>query len=99
MEVVAREMDVPVEERSIDRSELYAADELFFCGTGVQIAAIVSVDRRPIGSGQIGPFVSRLRKLYFDVVRGRVPHYRAWCTPVYAEATATAQGERLAAAP
>lgn len=98
MELATRELQMPVVERPIDRSELYTADELFFCGTGVQVVAIVSVDRRAIGSGQIGPVVSRLRELYFNVVRGRVPQYRAWCTPVYPEGTRASQGEKLATA-
>lgn len=70
-------------ERSIDRSEIYLAEEAFFSGTGVQIAAITSVDHRAIGSGRMGEMVSDLRKLYFDVVRGRRSDYRRWCMPVY----------------
>jgi branched-chain amino acid aminotransferase len=77
---------IPVVERSIDRSEITLADEAFFCGTGVQIAAITRVDHRPVGSGRMGPVVSALRALYFDVVRGRVPEYRHWCHGVYAGA-------------
>lgn len=76
-------LGLPVEQRSIDRSELYVAEEIFFTGTGVQIAAIIEVDRRPIGTGAMGPIVGELRDLYFDVVHGRVPRYRHWCTPVY----------------
>jgi branched-chain amino acid aminotransferase len=79
-----------VQERTIDRSELYVADEIFFSGTGVQIAAITEVDRRPVGSGRMGPMVRELRELYFNIVRGHVPAYRHWCTPVYAEAHANA---------
>ena len=52
---------------------------------GVQVAAITHIEHRPIGTGAIGPVVSRLRELYFDVVRGKNPKYRHWCTPVYAE--------------
>jgi branched-chain amino acid aminotransferase len=77
------ELGVPVEERAIDRSEVYLAEEAFFCGTGVQMAAITSVDQRPIGTGKIGPVTAKLRRLYFDVVRGKVQKYRSWCTPVY----------------
>jgi branched-chain amino acid aminotransferase len=78
-------------ERRIDRSELYVAEEVFFTGTGVQIAAITEVDRRLVGgTGRMGPVVQRLRDLYFDVVRGRVPAYRSWCTPVYTEAQVSA---------
>lgn len=77
------ELGVPVEERAIDRSEVYLAEEAFFCGTGVQMAAITTVDRRPVGAGRIGPVTAKLRRLYFDVVRGKVQKYRDWCTPVY----------------
>ncbi len=83
-DLLRRELGLSVVERSIDRSEIYLADEAFFCGTGIQIAAITRVDHRPIGTGRMGPTVSALRKLYFDVVRGRVPAYRHWCAPVYA---------------
>ncbi|MCC6190849.1 MAG: branched-chain amino acid transaminase [Anaerolineales bacterium] len=81
--LVRDELGMPVVERSIDRSELYLADELWFSGTGVQIAAITRIDHRPIGSGKMGPLVSDLRELYFDIVRGRVAKYRHWNTPVY----------------
>jgi branched-chain amino acid aminotransferase len=77
---------VEVVERSIDRSEIYIADEALFVGTGVQIVAITRVDHRPVGNGRIGPIASALRKLYFDVVRGRRPEYRHWCAPVYGAA-------------
>jgi len=83
-DLLRRELGLSVVERSIDRSEIYLADEAFFCGTGVQIAAVTRVDHRPIGAGRMGPTVSALRKLYFDVVRGRVAAYRQWCSSVYA---------------
>ena len=83
LEFARRELGLPIVERSIDRSEIYLADEAFFCGTGIQLAAITRVDHRPIGTGQIGPVASDLRKVYFEVVRGKRPEYRAWCAPVY----------------
>lgn len=83
MELCRDVLGFEVVERSIDRSELYAADEAFFTGTGVQIAAITEVDRRPVGSGSMGPVVRAVRDLYFDVVHGKVERYRHWCTPVY----------------
>ena len=79
------EMGIQTVERPIDRSEAYVCDEAFFTGTGVQVAAITQIEHRPIGSGTIGPVVARLRELYFDVVRGKNPKYRHWCTPVYAD--------------
>ena len=51
----AQDLGIPIEEREIDRSELYVADEAFFCGTGVQIAPIASIDGRPVGDGIPGP--------------------------------------------
>lgn len=77
------EMGLCTIERPIDRSEIYVCDEAFFTGTGVQVAAITQVEHRPIGTGTLGPVVTKLRELYFDVVRGRNPKYRHWCTPVY----------------
>src|SRR3990172_4220419 len=61
------EMGMEVVERSIDRTELYLAEELWFSGTGVQIAAITRIDHRPIGEGKMGPLVGELRDLFFDV--------------------------------
>ena len=86
MELAAAELGIETEEREIDRTELYVCDELFFCGTGVQVAAIATVDRRPVGSGKIGPVTTQIRDLYFDVVKGKVETYRAWNTPVYTDA-------------
>ena len=81
MELLANE-GIPVQERSIDRSELYVADEVFLCGTGVQISPVIEVDHRPVGSGQIGPIGRLVRDRYFDAVRGRLPQYSHWLTPV-----------------
>ena len=86
MDLLRDELGVTVVERSIDRSEIYVSEEALFVGTGVQIVAITRVDHRPVGDGRIGPIASALRKLYFDVVRGRRPEYRHWCAPVYGPA-------------
>ncbi len=81
MELMANE-GIPVETRSIDRSELYIADEIFLCGTGVQISPVVEVDHRPVGSGQVGPISRLVRDRYCDAVRGRLPQYEHWLTPI-----------------
>lgn len=77
------ELGVPVIERPIDRTELYVAEEAFFCGTGAEVKPIIEIDRRPVGNGAVGEITARLVELYSAVVRGRLPAYRAWCTPVY----------------
>lgn len=78
------QLGLSVVERPIDRTELYVADEAFFCGTGAEVKPIVEIDRRAVGSGRIGPISGALVQLYADAVRGRIAAYRPWCTPVYA---------------
>jgi branched-chain amino acid aminotransferase len=80
---LAQELDIPVCERSIDRTELYIADEVIFCGTGAQIAVVSEIDHRPIGSGKIGPVGKRLQETYFNIVRGIGSQHADWLTPVY----------------
>jgi branched-chain amino acid aminotransferase, group I len=80
--LLREELGLTVEERPVERGELYLADEIFLTGTAAQITAVTRIDHRPIGSGQMGPVTKRLRSLFFNVVRGRSPKYRPWCTPV-----------------
>lgn len=80
---VAGDLGIGVLERTIDRTELYSADELFLCGTGAQLAPVTEVDRRMIGDGKPGPITRRMHRIYFDAVRGRMDAYRDWVTPVY----------------
>jgi len=82
MQIAEDDLGIETVERQIDRSELYIADEVFFCGTGVQVAAVIEVDGRPVGNGKIGPVTEKIRDLYFDVVKGKVAKYKSWCTPV-----------------
>ena len=87
---MASDAGVPVEQREIDRTELYVADEAFFCGTGVQLAWIESVDGRAVGQSQMGPITKHLRSVFFDTVRGRDRRYADWVTPVRKRVAATA---------
>jgi branched-chain amino acid aminotransferase len=83
MEIAERELGVPTVVRTIDRSELYLAEEVFLCGTGAQISPVTSIDHRPIGTGEVGPITARISKLYFEAARGREPAWSHWVTPVY----------------
>ena len=76
-------LNMPVEERTIDRSELYTADEAFFSGTGAQIVPICSIDNRAVGNGEVGEKVKEIQDLYYNVVKGKVPKYKEWCTAIY----------------
>lgn len=79
---LAQDLKIPVEERSIDRSELYICDELFFSGTGVQVSWISSVDKRQVGNGKRGSITEKLQNLFFEVVRGNNKKYSNWCTKI-----------------
>lgn len=83
MQLAAEKFGMDVVERPISRTELYVCDELFFCGTGAQIAPVRSVDRRVLGDGKPGPLSKKLQDFYFSVVQGKEPKYRHWCTPVF----------------
>ena len=79
---LAKAHGYPVEIRSIDRSEIYVADEMLLCGTGVQLSPVVELDHRKVGDGSIGPITRQLRQAYFDAVRGRTPAFSHWLTPI-----------------
>ena len=83
VQLLRDELGVETVVRPVDRTEVLLADEIFFCGTGVQVVAVTEVDFLPVGGGRMGPIVSQLRELFFGIVRGRSAKYRHWCTPVY----------------
>jgi branched-chain amino acid aminotransferase len=83
MELAADDLGLKVVERSIDRSELYVADEVFLCGTGAQVSPVLEIDRRTIGDGEMGAITRELQKLYFDICYGRVEERLDWLTPIY----------------
>ena len=76
-----------VQERDIDRTELYVADEAFFCGSGYEITPILSVDRFQLGGGGVGPITQRVLTAYMNVVRGVDKRFPEWRMPVYKPVT------------
>lgn len=78
-----RESGVDVQERDIDRSELAAAEEAFFCGTAWEITPVVSIDRLKVGDGQVGPAVRQLQERFFAVAKGESADHPEWRTAVY----------------
>ncbi len=79
---LAETFGIPVESRSIDRSEIYVADEMFLCGTGVQLSPVIELDHRPISGGAIGPITRQLHEAYFAAVRGNDKRFMHWLTPI-----------------
>jgi branched-chain amino acid aminotransferase len=82
MELAEKELGMPVDKRDVDRTELYAADEVFLTGTGYQIAPVVEIDGRPIGTGEMGNVATRLQEIYFEAARGDNPEYDHWTVAV-----------------
>ena len=78
MELAKNELGLPVVERSIDRTELFICDELFMTGSAAQIVAITKVDYRSVGSGEMGPVAGKIRELFADAVRAKLPKYAHW---------------------
>ncbi len=78
-EVVA----IPFTERTIDRTELYLAEELFFLGTGWEIMPVAAVDHIPVGDGKPGPVTREIRRAYQDLARGVDGRCAEWRTPVW----------------
>ena len=81
IQLAQSELGLEVVERSIDRSELYLADEVFLTGTAAHLTPVIELDSRPIADGKAGPISSKLQEMYFNIVVGRNPKYLHWCTP------------------
>ena len=81
IQLAQSELGREVVERTVDRSELYLADEVLLTGTAAHITPVVELDHRPIADGKTGPISAQLQKMYFDIVVGRNPKYLHWCTP------------------
>lgn len=78
MEIAADDLGVKVVERSIDRTEVFVAEEMFLCGTAAQISVVTEVDHRPVGTGKMGPITQKLKRALEDAVRARTPKYEHW---------------------
>jgi branched-chain amino acid aminotransferase len=82
MQIARDDLGIQVVERSIDRSELYVADECFMTGTAAHVTSVIEVDRRAVGDGKTGEVTRKLQALYFDAIRGKNAKYASWVTPV-----------------
>lgn len=75
---IAKHLQIPVEERSIDRTELYKASEVFLCGTSARVTPVLSIDKRPISDGKIGKITRRLMEKYDAVTHGEDKNFSDW---------------------
>ena len=89
IELARQELGLQVEERLVDRSELYVADEVFLSGTAAHIQGVGSIDKRSVGSGDIGQITRKLQELYFGIIRGNNPTYAHHSTVAVPRVTAS----------
>lgn len=80
---LAKVNGIPVEERTIDRTELYTCDEAFLCGSAMEITPVLSIDKYVVGSGDAGEITTKLHHLYLDAARGMNENLMNWVTPIY----------------
>ncbi len=82
-EFAQKELGIEVIERDIDRTELYIADEAFYCGTGAQVSPVTKIDNRNLGDGKVGKITKQIQDFYFELVKGNCDKYKNWCVQVY----------------
>ncbi len=82
MTLARDELGLEIVERSVRRSELYLADEVFLTGTAAHVTPVGYIDSRPVGEGDVGDVTRKIRDLYLELIRGENPKYRDWCTEV-----------------
>lgn len=83
IKLAQNELGIDIIERSLDRSELYTADECFMTGTAANVTPVVEVDRRSVGDGKVGEITRKIQQLYHEIIRGNNSKYLGWCTPAY----------------
>ncbi len=79
---IAQHFGIPVEIGVLTLDEVMNADEMFLSGTAIEITPVREVDGKPIGDGKRGPLTEKIQQAYFDIVRGKVPQFMHWLTPV-----------------
>ena len=80
---LAKSIGIRVEERTIDRTELYTCDEAFLCGSAMEVTPILSIDRYEIGNGSTGELTQTIHKTYLEIARGKIEKFKNWVTPIY----------------
>jgi branched-chain amino acid aminotransferase len=85
---IAKLLGISTQERRVGRTELYLADEIFYCGTGQEITPVLSVDGKTIGKGVPGELTRTLQSEYDDIVRGNKTASAAWLTPIWQTSSA-----------
>jgi branched-chain amino acid aminotransferase len=79
LQVLANDLGYEVFEQPVSRDQLYAADEVFVCGTAAEVIGLSEIDFRKVGNGTTGLVTRAIQNAYHDAVRGKTPKYESWC--------------------
>jgi branched-chain amino acid aminotransferase len=93
---IARDLGYVVTEKMVSMNELLTADEAFFTGTYAELAPIKQVGHYTIGKRSPGPVTLSIMEMFHKIIRGELPKYAEWLTPVPALATASTPRVRRA---
>jgi branched-chain amino acid aminotransferase len=80
---IAQDLGYTVIEKSLIRSDLYLADEVFMCGTAAEVTPLRSVDDHELGVGEV---TLKIQSAYLDTVRGKSDRWGHWLEHVPAMA-------------
>ena len=83
LKIAKTDLSLDIERRTIDRSELYIADEVLMTGTAAHITPVISIDKMNIGNGKPGPISKKLQEKYFAIIKGQDNDYDEWLTKIY----------------
>lgn len=82
IQMLAKDLGIPIVEQAIPREMIYICDEAFFTGTAAEVTHLRSVDRYLIGDGTMGPITKAIHDEFFGIVNGTKPDRHSWLTPV-----------------
>ena len=83
IKLATEELEMKFVERTIDRTEVYMADEAFLCGSAMEVTPIYTVDRYPIGTGVQGVWTKKIHLKYLECAQGKLANYKYWLTAIY----------------
>lgn len=78
--VLAQELGLTVVERTVDKSELYAAEEVFLCGTAAKITPVRQIENYVLGQDR--PVTNQLRDKLTAITENRDPAHADWIFPI-----------------
>jgi branched-chain amino acid aminotransferase len=77
---IARDLAIPLQERTVDKSELFIADEAFLCGTAAKITPIHKIENFHLPKTR--PFTEKLKLTLNAITQDQEPKYQDWVTRI-----------------